>query len=54
MANEQKTKKDQAGSVVGEDKKNGIIYVVHPVSKKQKAELMREGKIIDAKFMLKA
>lgn len=54
MANEQKAKKDQTGSIVGKDEKKGIIYVVHPVSKKQKAELMREGKIIDAKFMPKA
>lgn len=53
MANEQKAKKDQAGSVVGADEKKGILYVVHPVTKKRKAELVREGKVIDAKFMPK-
>lgn len=51
MANEQKAKKPQAGDIVGTDENKRIIYVVHPVSKKQKAELAREGKIIDARFM---
>lgn len=40
----------KAGDVVGEDKKKGVIYVVHPVSAAQKKELVKKGKIIDAKF----
>lgn len=27
-----------------------IIYVVHPVTAEQKRELLKKGKIIDAKF----
>lgn len=50
----QESKKPQAGAVVGEDKKSGIIYVVHPVTKEQKKELARKGRIIDARFMPKA
>ena len=45
-----KKKTVKAGDVVGVDKEKGIIYVVHPVSPEQKKELLREGKILDAKF----
>lgn len=54
MSQDSKKEKVVAGSVVGEDKKNGVIYVVHPVTKEQKKELARKGKIIDARFMPKA
>ena len=41
----------KAGEIVGEDKKKGIIYVVHPVSPEQKKDLAKKGRIVDAKFM---
>lgn len=50
----QESKKPQTGSIASEDKKSGIIYVVHPVTKEQKKELSRKGRIIDARFMPKA
>ena len=40
----------KAGDVVGTDKEKGILHVVHPVTQKRKQELLREGKILDAKF----
>lgn len=43
-------KKIEGGTVVGENKDKGIIYVQHPVTAKQKKELLKKGKIIDAKF----
>lgn len=43
-------KKIEGGTVVGEDKAKGIIYVQHPVTAKQKKELLKKGKIVDAKF----
>lgn len=44
--NDQKTQK--AGDIVAE--KNGIVYVIHPVTPERKKELSRKGKIIDARF----
>lgn len=44
------SKKIEAGSVVSEDKEKGILYVKHPVTAKQKKELARKGKIVDARF----
>lgn len=41
-------KKPQAGDVVAE--KDGVLYVVHPVTPEQKAKLKLKGKIIDARF----
>lgn len=44
-------KEVKAGEIVGEYENTGVIYVVHPVTKERKKELMRTGKkIIDAKF----
>lgn len=54
MPQDAKKEKVLAGSIVGEDKKSGVIYVVHPVTKEQKKELSRKGRIIDARFMPKA
>lgn len=49
MSNKENAQKTQkAGDVVAE--KDGIIYVVHPVTPERKNELMRKGKIIDARF----
>lgn len=39
----------QAGDVVKEE--NGVIYVIHPVTPEQKAELVKKGRIVDAKFL---
>lgn len=47
---DEEKKGPEPGTVVGEDKDKGVIYVVHPVTKEQKSKLMKKGKIIDAKF----
>ena len=44
-------KEYKAGDIVHEDKENGVIYVVHPVTPEQKAELVRKGRILDAVFL---
>lgn len=43
-------KEPEPGTVVGEDKENGVIFVVHPVTPEQKAKLSKKGRIIDARF----
>lgn len=52
MSEEKKAavKKVAGGTVVAEDKEKGILYVQHPVTKEQKKELARKGKIVDARF----
>ncbi len=44
------TKEVAGGTVVAEDKENGILYVQHPVTAAQKKDLVKKGKIIDARF----
>ena len=38
------------GAVVAEDKEKGILYVQHPVTADQKKDLVKKGKIVDARF----
>lgn len=46
QASEEKGRK--AGDIVAE--KDGVVYVIHPVTPERKKELSRKGKIIDARF----
>jgi len=50
MTDKKETKKVEGGTVVAEDKEKGILYVQHPVTAEQKKDLVKKGKIVDARF----